>query len=288
MMESIVHWLNHFHIPTIVHAIALILIGYFLAKMTSIYIAKAVKKRFTPHTVVLLRRATFYLLWALFIVSAVQQLGFHVATILGAAGILTAAIGFASQTSMSNVISGLFIIGEKPFSIGDTIKVNDTQGEVTDINLLSVKIRTLDNTMIRIPNETLIKSAVINFSYYPIRRADLMLGFPYTENLSHIKEILFEVAEKNPNTLSEPKPSLQILNFHESTIYIQFSAWSNRVDFNEMKNSIQEDIQRAFVENGIKLSQSSSSVYFEHTSQPLPIQIIQKERQQNAVSAYSD
>lgn len=253
-MEAIWGFLNHFHIPSIIHAAILIVIGYLLAHLFSIYVVKASQARFTPHTVMLLKRSSFYLILILFIVTAVQQLGFHVGTLLGAAGILTAAIGFASQTSMSNVISGLFIIGEKPFGIGDTIKVNDIQGEVISIDLLSVKIRIADNTLVRIPNETLIKSAIVNLSYFPIRRADLILGIPYTENLTRIKEILLEVAEKNPHTLNDPKPFLQVQIIQDAVVYLQFSAWANQASFSEMKSSLQEDIQATFVKNDIKLS----------------------------------
>ncbi len=157
-MDKLYTLLAEFHIGTTPRAILLVLLGFFVARGLSKLINNSFNKRLSLHQATLLRRFTFYLILTLFAISAVQELGFHLSALLGATGILTIAVGIASQTSLSNIISGIFIIGEKPFEIGDTIKVNDMQGEVLAIDLLSVRIRTNDNTMVRIPNETLTES----------------------------------------------------------------------------------------------------------------------------------
>ena len=92
----------------------------------------------TNHGQILLKRAIFYGIMILMSMSALRELGFDLSVILGAAGILSVAIGFASQTSASNLISGLFLMMERPFSIGDVIRVEQTTGEVISIDLLSV------------------------------------------------------------------------------------------------------------------------------------------------------
>jgi small-conductance mechanosensitive channel len=93
--------------------------------------------------------------------------------LLGTAGILTVALAFASQTSMSNVISGLFLIADNPFQVGDILQVGTTVGVVLEIGLLSVNLRKFDNTFVRPPNELLIKQEFWNLTKYPIRRLDL-------------------------------------------------------------------------------------------------------------------
>ena len=123
-------------------------------------------------------------------VSALRELGFDLSVVLGAAGILSVAIGFASQTSTSNLISGLFLMLERPFSIGDVIKVDSTTGEVISIDLLSVKIRTFDNLFVRSPNESMIKTQVTTLTKFPIRRADLQVGIAFKEDIERVKEIL--------------------------------------------------------------------------------------------------
>jgi small-conductance mechanosensitive channel len=253
-----------------IRAALLIVIGYFIARILGATASKGLIKHLSPQQTMLLRRLTFYLVFVLFIASAIQQLGFHI----GAAGILTVAIGIASQTSMSNIVSGIFMIGEKPFEVGHTVKIADLQGDILSIDLLSVKIRTADNTMVRIPNETLIKSAIINLSYFPIRRADLSIGVAYKENLEHVKTVLFDVADKNPLCLMEPKPLLQILGFGDSAINLQFSVWVSRPHFLELKSNIHADIKAAFDEQKIEMPFPSRSLFAGSGSEPLPIKII--------------
>jgi small-conductance mechanosensitive channel len=264
----------HAHIEPIISATLLVLTGYLIGRILSTSIAKTFLKQLTPQQYMLLKRFIFYFVIILFIASAIEQLGFHISALLGAAGILTVAIGIAAQTSMSNVVSGLFMIGEKPFEVGDNIKVADAQGEVLSIDLLSVRIRTLDNTMVRIPNELLIKSAITNLSIYPIRRADFKIGIAYKDDLDKVKEILFKVADKNPLGLIEPKPIFQIMEFADSSINVQFSVWSSRANFIEMKNTVQTEIKKAFDKQGIEMPFPARALFSGSGSEPLPIKLV--------------
>lgn len=90
-------------------------------------------------------------------VEAFALMGFDILTLLGAASIIGVAVGFASQTSLSNIISGLFLVGEKQINLGDMIEVDGITGNVDSINLMSVQLRLPNNTMVRIPNELIIK-----------------------------------------------------------------------------------------------------------------------------------
>ncbi|MES2217388.1 MAG: mechanosensitive ion channel family protein [Pseudomonadota bacterium] len=264
----------HNHIEPFVLAILLVAVGFLAARLLSSSIAKSLMKQLTPQQSMLLKRFIFYFVFFIFIASAFDQLGFHVGALLGAAGILTVAIGIASQTSMSNIVSGAFMIGEKPFEVGHTIKVGDIQGEILSIDLLSVKLRTQENTMVRIPNEMLIKSPITNLSSFPIRRTDLKIGVAYKEDLEVVKDVLFEVAYKNPLSLIEPKPVLQILEFGESSINLLFSVWSSRHNFLDLKNIIQIEIHKAFNAKKIEMSYPSRSLYSGSGSEPFPIKII--------------
>lgn len=277
-METINKILAEFHVGPITRALLLVIIGIFLSRLLSASINKALRRRLRPHKAMIVRRILFYFVLILFLISAVQELGFNISALLGATGILTVALGIASQTSMSNVVSGIFIIGEKPFEIGDTIKVNDMQGEVLSIDFLSVKIRTNNNTMIRIPNEVLIKSAITNVSYFALRRVDLILGISYRESLNVVRKVLLKVANDNPLCLDEPQPYIGVDGFGESTVNVQFYVWGKKGDYNELKSSIQADIKKAFKENDIEMPFPSRTLYLSGTSAPLPIKIISENK----------
>lgn len=151
--------LEKLHVFAIRKALFILIVGYFVAKALSNMVMRFNFAHMSNHGQVLLKRGVLYGVLILMFISALRELGFDLSVVLGAAGILSVAIGFASQTSASNLISGLFLMMERPFSIGDVIRVEQTTGEVISIDLLSVKIRTFDNLFVRIPNESMIKNS---------------------------------------------------------------------------------------------------------------------------------
>ena len=263
-----------------VRATTIIVVGLLLAKFASLYLAKAMSKKVSTHHIALIRRTTYYIVLGLFAVSALHELGFSLTVLLGAAGVLSVALGFASQTSASNLISGLFLLAERPFSINDVIKVGDTIGEVISIDLLSVKLRTFDNLYVRIPNETLIKSQVTTLTKFPIRRIDLQIGVAYKENIEKVREVLFNIADNNPMCLEEPKPLIIFLGFGDSSINLQFSVWTKRQNFLELKTSIQQSIKATFDEQGIEIPFPHRSLYTGMATEPFPIRIVKNSTDQ--------
>lgn len=219
----------------------------------------------------ILRRVSFYAVAGLFAASALMDLGFDLGVLLGAAGILTVALGFASQTSASNVISGLFLLGERPFSVGDVIRVNGTTGEVLSVDLLSVKLRTFDNLFVRIPNETMIKSEVTNLRRFPIRRFDLMVGVAYKEDLRRVREVLTDVAERNPLCLEEPAPVIIFQGYGESSINHQFSVWATTDNYLELRNTIPLEVKEAFDEAGIEIPFPHRTLYTGAETEAFPV-----------------
>lgn len=136
---------------------ALLLVGFPLVYSVSSFIGRSTKRKLSPQANMLLRKGLFYTGATILLLAILYQLGFKLTALLGAAGIVGIAIGFASQTSVSNIISGIFLISERPFSVGDQIQVGTTKGIILSIELLSVKLRTFENQLVRIPNESLIK-----------------------------------------------------------------------------------------------------------------------------------
>jgi small-conductance mechanosensitive channel len=259
------------HLYTLTQALILFVVGYFIAKALSSAMERIVSKKMTTHGVFLLKRTVFYTLLGLFVLSALKHIGIDLTILLGAAGIFTVAIGFASQTSASNLISGIFLMIERPFSIGDVIKVNDILGEVISIDLLSVKLRTFDNLFVRIPNESMIKSAVTTMTKYPIRRADLKLGIAYKEDIEKVRDLLLKIAEKNVICLEEPAPLFILTGFGSSSVDIQFSVWSRRENFLALKNEMYQNIKKTFDEQGIEIPFPHISLYSGSASKPFKV-----------------
>lgn len=267
-------WLNPERLLTIVRAAIFIGVGMILARIAATLAHKAAGAQLDAQGAMLVRRFAYYLVLGLFLVSALHELGFSLGVLLGAAGVLSVALGFASQTSASNLISGLFLLGERPFAVGDVIQIGATTGEVMSIDLLSVKLRTFDNRFVRIPNESMIKSEVITLTRFPIRRYDIQVGIAYREDISRAREVLIAVADKNPLCLEEPKPLFIFLGFGDSALNFQFSVWASQENFLEVRNSIQEQIKLAFDEAGIEIPFPHRTLYAGSVTEPFPVRVV--------------
>jgi len=258
----------------LLRAVVIAVVGLLVARVGAGLGSRLAGRYFETQQVDLLRKAVFYGVVVLTAMSVLHQLGFSLTIILGAAGVLSVAIGFASQTSASNLISGLFLIGEKPFGVGDVIRVGETVGEVLSIDLLSVKLRTFDNLFVRVPNETLIKSQIVNLTRFDIRRLELKVSAAYKEDLAHVRRVLLEVAEAYPLCLTEPKPAVLFLGFGDSGLELQFNIWSARENFLELRNTMPERVKRAFDAEGIEIPFPHRSLYAGEATAPFPIRIV--------------
>jgi small-conductance mechanosensitive channel len=243
---------------SILIAAVLILVVF---RVLQVIVSRAIKKTMPEQKAQLVKKAIQYTGWVIAIVSVLESMGVNLSALLGAAGIAGIAIGLAAQTSVSNLISGIFLISEKSFQIGDVIQVGDISGIIMSIDLLSIKLQTFDNRFVRIPNESIIKSNVINNTRFPIRRLDVWVSVSYNSDLKKVTETLKDIASKNLNALNNPEPLIYIDKFDISGVSILFGVWFEQSKLVDLRNSIIMDIQRRFAEEGIEIPYPKRDVY---------------------------
>ncbi|MFB2537937.1 MULTISPECIES: mechanosensitive ion channel family protein [unclassified Acinetobacter] len=242
----------------IIFAILFAVAGFFIARVVSNTFSATIGARLNQHQRLIWRRGIFYFIFILFLVASLREAGFKLSVFLGAAGILTVALGFASQTSASNLISGLFLIGEGSFAVGDTIRLtlirgHVIEGEVVSIDLLSVKLITLDNIYIRVPNEQLIKAPVFNLTRFPVRRISIQLFINHDENIEKVRKVLIETADSYSLVLDEPRPNVAVTAFRESTIELLFTVWTLQKHYIKAQDEMQEYVHNSFIKHHIDM-----------------------------------
>lgn len=235
-----------------IRAAIILIIGYDVATYLARKSEQLCSDYTSPQYLMLIKKSVYFMILLLFFIASLQQLDFQLSALLGSAGIATVAIGFAAKTSISNMICGLFLILEKSFVVGDTISVKGHQGEIMSIDLLSIKIRTPENTMVRLPNEEILSCDVINLTHFKQRRLDILLGISYEADLGKVQKLLLKIAADSSFNSQKPTASVILENFGDTAINLRLSIWVSKADYYEAKDALQQSIKLAFDEKGIE------------------------------------
>jgi len=267
-------WSKYFNAETIERLLRIgiiLVVGIIFISILSAIMKKLLPSKMSQQRQMLIKRFVRYTAIVILFMIVISELKINLGAIFGAAGVIGIVIGVASQTSIGNIVSGFFLVSEKPFEIGDLIRIGDKTGTVYSIDLLSIKIKTLDNLLLRIPNQTVISTEVINVTKFPIRRMDFELSVAYKEDLAKVKSIIERVVKNNPLCLDEPEPFILFKTFGDSGINILLGVWFEKANFRNVKNSVFMDIKSTFDAEGIEIPFPHVSIYAGEATKPFQI-----------------
>ncbi len=142
----------------------------------------------------------------------------NVTAALAGVGVVGLAIGFAAQQTLANIFSGFGIFIDDLYRKGHWIKIGDHYGEVMDISLRTTKVRTLDNTVISVPNSNVSSSPIINFSEQGILRISTVVRIPYTESVEYTRKVLLAAVKKMKGVLKDPAPHVAVKQLGDSGV----------------------------------------------------------------------
>ncbi len=181
---------SHVTISNILLSLLILLISALLIKILTFNIRRLLKERLEKHELKIIEKILTYSIWGIAIVSILPMLGINISGILVAGGIAGIAIGFASQKVVANLLSGIFLMIEKPIKVGQQLELEGIKGFVEDIKILSTTIRTYDGVYVRIPNEKVFTSNIKNFVFHVARRIEYKVGIKYEEDAERAIKII--------------------------------------------------------------------------------------------------
>jgi small-conductance mechanosensitive channel len=203
-----------------------------------------------------LARIFGYLLLALGFYISLQTVGVNLSSLAILAGAVGVGLGFGLQNIISNFISGLIILAERPISIGDRIEVGGVAGQVREISLRSTTVITNDNIAIIVPNADFITHSVTNWSYADPRvRFRIPFGVAYGTDLEKLRRLIVEVADQHPKALKEPKPDLFFTGFGDNALHFELSVWSSEMTVapRRFRSDLYFAIEKTLRENQIEI-----------------------------------
>ncbi|MCH5288466.1 MAG: mechanosensitive ion channel family protein [Treponema sp.] len=251
-LRKFITWENLMHV---VVSIITILIFYIVYRVIKGIIRKKLSVTMKPATVQVFSKIISYVFYVLMVMYVLGLFGINLSAIWGAAGIAGVAIGFAAQTSVSNLISGLFVVTDKAMKIGDFIEVGDISGTVDSISFLSVRVHTADNQLVRIPNSTIIDNKLKNYSTYDYRRYVFEFSVDYASDLDKTLEAIKQVPARCPTVVTDEghEPAVWYVALGESGILMNLIVWCKRTDFFQTKSDVCANVAKVCRENGVNI-----------------------------------
>lgn len=265
---SFMTWSNLFKV---VGAVLVLFIFWIIYKVIIRSIKKIKTPRFTANKSMIAVKIVKYAFYIIALLYILNLFGINVSAIWGAAGIAGVALAFAAQTSVSNVISGVFLIVEKSIHIGDFITVGGQSGIVDTVGLLSVRIHTLDNHMIRIPNSTIIDSNLVNVNYFPVRRLTMQVSISYEDDIEKGLSFLENVPLNCKTVLKDPAPLTWVESFGESRINLTLAVWFNNADYIKTRNDVFIETKKIFDKENISIPYNKLDVKILDDKTSLPV-----------------
>lgn len=244
----------------------LLWIGLRLVRWFSALIEKALLRGQVEPTAVIFLRKVAYVVLLVVLLLAVLQAIFGVAptsmiALLGAAGL---AIGLALKDSLSNVASGVMLVSQRPFRVGDVVRIGGETGKVESISIFQTCLRGADNQTIVLPNSLITSDSIINRTPDTMRRVEVIIGIGYQDDIAAARAAALNEMQSDPRVLAEPPPDVLVYSLGDNGIQLGIRCHVNNADFFVTKCELTERIKLAFDQCGISIPYPQRDLHIFH------------------------
>lgn len=266
-------------LPLIVVAVVVIVLSWFFARLTVSLLRRGLIERSLSRLLreVLARAGgVIVMLAGLYLVLRIAGLTQLALTVVGGTGLMGLVLGIAFRDITENFLASLFLSLQQPFREGDLVEVANLTGYVQRLTSRTTVLMTLDGNQAQVPNATVFKSTIRNFTSNPNRRDDFIVGIGYDDSIPFAQETALKVLAEHPAVLSEPEPLVLVENLGPSTVNLRVYFWldGSRNSSLKVKSSVIRLVKRAFQESGISLPDEAREVTFPHG---VPVHMIKSE-----------
>lgn len=205
-----------------------------------------------------------FFLIGIYVILQVAGLARLALTVVGGTGLVGLAIGIAFRDITENFLSSVFLSIQRPFQKGDLLEVAGTLGYVERLTARNTVLMTLDGNMVQIPNATVYKSILRNFSTTPNRREDFVVGVGYEILISTAQDVALRVLKEHPAVLQDPEPWVLVDSFGKATVDLRIYFWldGSQHSWLKVKSAVMRLVKRAFQENGISIPDEAREIIF--------------------------
>jgi small conductance mechanosensitive channel len=266
-------------LPLIVVAVVVIGISWILARLTAYVLRRRLRARpLSPLLREVMARAggILVMLAGLYLVLRIAGLTQLAFTVVGGTGLIGLALGLAFRDITENFLASLFLSLQQPFREGDLVEVANVTGYVQRLTSRTTVLLTPDGNQVQVPNSTVFKSTIRNFTSNPNRREDFTVGIGYEDSISFAQDVVLKVLAEHPAVLAEPEPLVLVESLGSSTVNMRVLFWldGGLHSWAKVKSSVIRLTKRAFQDAGISLPDEAREVTFPHG---VPVRMVEAE-----------
>ena len=251
-------------LPTIIIAVVIVVLGIFVSRFMAKIAVKAMQARgIDPSVYNFIKRIISVGIKAAFFLSALSMF-ININSLIAAIGAAGVTAGLGLQASVAQFASGIQLLINRPFKTGDFVEVNGVAGSVVDVRFMQTIINTPDNKRIIIPNSHITTNHIINYTAENKRRVDLNYSISYSDDISHAKRVITEVANANPYIMKDPAVQVFVGSHDASSINLVTRLWCRGEDYWNVYFAMQEEVKLAFDKNGISIPFNQLDVHIKN------------------------
>jgi small conductance mechanosensitive channel len=212
--------------PNLIAAVVFLVLTVVVARLVRRWAGKALRRTSTePHVELLVAKLAYSAVFVVGVVIALSFAGVNLGVLVGSLGLATVALGFALQDIVSNLAAGVVLLLEHPFTRGDHIAVDGTEGTVEDIRVRATQLRSPDGERVLVPNKLLFTNVLTNSSATMRRRVEVLLDLPYGQDAARARELLLAAAAGVDGVSDDPPPRLLTEDLGENAVSLRLWFW---------------------------------------------------------------
>ena len=254
--------------PKVVAAAVVLVLGWIAARMLIGLMRRAMGRGGVDATLIgFLANVVHMALIALVVITALAQLGVATTSFAAVLGASALAVGFALQSSLSNLAAGVMVIFFRPFKAGDFVEAGGISGIVEEIQIFSTKLRTPDNKEVTVPNSQITGDAITNYSARDTRRIDLVFGIGYDDDIQRAKQLLEQIVAADGRVLADPEPVIAVSELADSSVNFVVRPWVSTDDYWVVTFDLTEKVKLRFDADGISIPVPQTDVHLHPAEQ---------------------
>ena len=240
----------------------ILVFGVIAVKLILHFTAKLVRRSKTPETLTgYLLSGEKALLYIVLLLAVLSSLGVEITSLVALLSVAGLAVSLALQSTLANVAGGMMLLISKPFSVGDYVSINGTEGIVHALQLSVTSLTTLDNKQIFIPNSQITAATIVNFNRLGRRRVDLTFTASYDAPTADVKAALRDAIAQFPQILSSPAHEIYVSEYGASSISYLLRVWVKANDYWPVYFGLLETVRETFAAHKVEMTYDHLNVH---------------------------